>query len=400
MPTVDTDAVVALTRDLVAIPSVNRPEEGLSEQPAAERVAAEMRALGWEPEVWEAAPGRPNVLATLEGDRPGPTLLFEGHTDVVSEGDPDVWSFDPFAGDVVDGMLRGRGAADMKGGVAAMIHAAAAVTAGGGFPGRVKVAALCDEEGLMLGVKDFVARGHAAGVDGAIVCEPEGDEVCTTQKGAIRVRFRARGKMAHGAMPHQGRNPVAALADLATRLAALERGLEADPGPHADLGPAYLTPTVMSAGDLTQLNVIPETAELAVDVRTIPGTPNDRVVELLHAEAAGVGDDTGVEIALEVIEDRPATETPADHPVVTAVSAAHHAVTGRAAPFGGVPGATDGTILWRDAGLPVVVYGPGDKWIAHQVDEQVAVADLERCARVYADAARRFLEGGPADAGS
>ena len=388
---VDREAVVALTRELVAIPSVNRPADGLSEQPAAERVAAEMRRLGWEPHVWEVSPGRPNVLATIEGDRPGPTLLFEGHTDVVSEGDPARWSFDPFAGDLVDGVVRGRGAADMKGGVAAMIHAAAAVTAGGGFPGTVKVAALCDEEGLMLGVKDFVARGHADDVDGAIVCEPEGGEVCATQKGALRVRVTARGTMAHGAMPHEGRNPVTALARLVARLERLEEVLADDPGPDPHLGLTYLTPTVVHGGELAQLNVIPERAELAVDVRTVPALPNGDVVGLIAAEASAVADETGVGLDVEVLEDRPATATSPRDPVVQAVREAHTDVTGAAPVLGGVPGATDGTILWRDAGLPVVVYGPGEKWIAHQVDERVAVDDLVTCAQVYVEAARRFL---------
>ncbi|MBA2528423.1 MAG: M20/M25/M40 family metallo-hydrolase, partial [Euzebyales bacterium] len=202
---VDDRALVAFARDLVRVPSVNRPADGLSEAPAAELVAAQMRRFGWAPVVEEVAPGRPNVIADIDGGRPGPTLLFEGHTDVVTEGNRDQWTVDPFGGEIRDGRLWGRGAADMKGGVAAMLFATAAVTAAGDFPGRIRVAALVDEEGMMLGVKDFVARGHAAGVDAAIVCEPEGGEVCTSAKGAIRLRVDARGRMAHGAMPDHGR---------------------------------------------------------------------------------------------------------------------------------------------------------------------------------------------------
>jgi succinyl-diaminopimelate desuccinylase len=100
-----------------------------------------------------------------------------------------------------------------------------------------------------------------------------------------------------------------------------------------------------------------------------------------------------VSVTASVIDDRPAVEIADDHPVVQAVVAAHEAETGVVPAYGGVPGATDGTILQRDAGVPVVVYGPGDKWIAHQADEYVDVDDLDRYARVYADAARRFLAG-------
>lgn len=390
---VDGDAVVALCRELVRIPSVNRPEAGLNEQPAAELVAERMRSFGWRPLVEEVAPGRPNVIAVLEGDRPGPTLLFEGHTDVVSEGDPDDWSHDPFGAEVVDGRLYGRGAADMKGGVAAMLHAVHAVSSSGAFPGRIVVAALVDEEGMMLGVKDFVRRGHADDIDAAIICEPEAGEVCTTQKGAIRLRLSARGRMAHGAMPEHARNPIAALGLLLEGLGKLERELADDPGPHPHLGRTYLTPTVVSAGEWPQLNVIPAQAGLGVDVRTVPGLTCDVVVARVAATAATVSEATGVRFDVEVLENRPSTQTSEDEAVVRALVAAHEHVTGEPARIGGVPGATDGTILWRDAGLPVVVYGPGGKWIAHQADEYVEVADLRRTAEVYAEVAVRFLSG-------
>ena len=98
-----------------------------------------MRGFGWDVTVTEVAPGRPNVIAEVHGARPGRTLMFEGHLDVVTEADPDLWSFDPYSGEVVDGRLRGRGSADMKSGVAAMVHAAgpsssAGSTAGSSWP--------------------------------------------------------------------------------------------------------------------------------------------------------------------------------------------------------------------------------------------------------------------------
>src|SRR5215510_10877414 len=202
---IDSDGLIEFARALVRIPSVNQPEAGRSEAPAAALVAERMRSFGWAPLIEDAAPGRPNVIAVVDGGLPGPTLMLEGHTDVVTEGDPCDWSHDPFGAEVVSGRLYGRGAADMKGGVAAMVYAAAALAAAGPFPGRLLLAALADEEGLMLGAKDFVRRGHAAGVAAAIVCEPEGGEVGIAQKGAIRARINALGAMAHGAMPDRGR---------------------------------------------------------------------------------------------------------------------------------------------------------------------------------------------------
>jgi succinyl-diaminopimelate desuccinylase len=384
---VDTEGLIAFTRALVRVPSVHRPEAGQTEAAAAALVAERMRDFGWSPLVEEAAPGRPNVIAVVDGGLPGPTLLFEGHTDVVTEGDARDWSHHPFGGDIVAGRLYGRGAADMKGGVAAMLHAAAAVAATGPFPGRLVVAALADEEGMMLGARDFVRRGHAAGVDAAIVCEPEGGEVCIAQKGAIRALVEFRGRMAHGAMPHQGVNPIPPLAKLVGRCRELEAALQAESGEHPLLGMPYLTPTLAEAGSLHQLNVIPGLARIGLDIRTTPAVDHARLVARLRALC-------GEEARLTVLDDRPATETAADHPVVRALAGAHESVHGVAPVLGGVPGATDGTVLWRDARLPIVTYGPGGKWIAHQVDEHVELDDLVAAARVYAEAALRFLSLG------
>ncbi|HXM58572.1 MAG TPA: M20 family metallopeptidase [Candidatus Dormibacteraeota bacterium] len=380
---VDAEGLVAFARALVRVPSVHRPELGQTEAAAAALVAERMRAFGWTPMVEEAAPGRPNVIAVVDGGRPGPTLLFEGHTDVVTEGDPADWSRDPFGGEIAGGRLYGRGAADMKGGVAAMLYAAAALAAAGPFPGRLLLAALADEEGLMLGAKEFVRRGHAAGVAAAIVCEPEGGEVCVAQKGAIRAVVEVRGRMAHGAMPQHGVNPIPPLADVVGRCRELEAAVQREAGAHPLLGLPYVTPTLLDAGSADQLNVIPGRARLGLDVRTTPNVGHPALLARLRA-AAGEG------ATVTVVDDRPATETPAGHPVVRALVEAHEAVHGAPPPLGGVPGATDGTILWRDAGLPIVTYGPGGKWIAHQVDEFVELDDLVACAQVYVEAARRF----------
>ncbi|GAA0940752.1 M20 family metallopeptidase [Pseudonocardia zijingensis] len=387
---VDEEAVVALTRDLVRLRTVN--EDGAREAPAAELVAATMRSFDWDPQVTEVAPGRPNVVAVVEGGGgPGRTLAFEGHTDVVTEGDRDRWSVDPYGGEIRDGRLYGRGSADMKSGVAAMLHGVRALQLAGSFPGRVLVCALVDEEGLMLGAKHFAGTDLAREVDAAIVCEPEEGEICTSAKGAVRIRVDLRGAMAHGAMPQHGRNPLPAAGRLLVALAALQEELQKAHPAHEHLGEVYVTPTVSRAGSLDQINVIPALATVAVDVRTIPGVEHAALVERVRELAGEAGDPDGVVTEVTVVDDRPCVEIAADHPLVTALAAAHEEVLGEPARFGGVPGATDGTILTRDAGIPTVVYGPGGKWIAHQVDEFVEVADIVRCAHVYAEAAARFL---------
>ncbi|OZM81434.1 M20 family metallopeptidase [Pseudonocardia sp. MH-G8] len=387
---VDEEAVVALTRDLVRLRTVN--EDGAREAPAAALVAQTMRSFGWDPQVTEVAPGRPNVVAVVEGGGgPGRTLAFEGHTDVVTEGDPDRWSVEPYGGEIRGGRLYGRGAADMKSGVAAMLHGVRALQVAGPFPGRVLVCALVDEEGMMLGAKHFAGTELARGVHGAIICEPEEGEICTSAKGAVRIRVDLHGAMAHGAMPQHGRNPLPALGRLLVALADLQERLQAAHPAHEHLGAVYVTPTVSDAGSLEQINVIPARATVAVDVRTVPGVDHAALVARVHELATEAGAPDGVTSEVSVVDDRPCVDIPQDHPLVTALAGAHEAVLGEPARYGGVPGATDGTILTRDAGIPTVVYGPGGKWIAHQVDEFVEVADIVGCAHVYAEAAARFL---------
>jgi succinyl-diaminopimelate desuccinylase len=387
---IDAAALVDATQRLVRIPSVHDPARQLCEQPAAELVAELMTSFGWHPELDIVAPGRPNVIAVVEGGGgSGPTLMFEGHTDVVTEGEG--WTVDPFGAELIEGKLWGRGSADMKGGLAAALFATDALTRRGPFPGRIVLAALVDEEGMMAGAKDLVARGRADGIDGVICCEPEGGEICHVAKGALRLRLDLTGKMAHGAMPFQGRNPTRAVAVAIGALAALEAAVQERHGEHPHLGKVWITPTVLRAGEPGQMNVMPAGASIWVDVRTIPSVDHDVLVaEVTHLVAAAARD-VGVETAIEIIDDRPAVATAEDDALVRALWDAHAAVGPDSPRLGGVPGATDGTIITSRTGTPSVVYGPGGKWIAHQADEFVEVDDLIAHAEVYVEAADRFL---------
>ena len=313
---------------------------------------------------------------------------------MVTEGDPGLWSVDPFAAVVTDGRLYGRGSADMKSGLVAALHAARAVADAGPFAGRLMVAGLCDEEGMMAGAKHFVASGRMAAVDGVICCEPEAGEICIVAKGALRLRVDFHGRMAHGAMPFAGANPNRALVEFLAAVAALESDLHARLGDHEHLGRAWLTPTVLRAGEPRQMNVMPADASVWLDVRTIPGIDHPALVAELSGLAERAGRPHGVGAEIELIDDRPVVEVAPDAPLVRAVWDAHAAVLATEPRLGGVPGATDGTVLTSRTGVPSVVYGPGGKWIAHQADEYVELDDIARHAEVYAEAALRFLRPG------
>jgi succinyl-diaminopimelate desuccinylase len=391
---IDESGLIAFTQALVKTRSVVDPVLGTTEAAAAAVVLAQMREFGWEPLVEEVAPGRPNIIAFVTGDGgDGPTIVFEGHTDVVTEGDRTDWTLDPYSGEVRDGKLHGRGSADMKSGLAAAIYAVRALELAGPFPGRVAVCALVDEEGMMLGAKHLAASGQLAGADGAVICEPEGGEICITAKGAIRVRFDLHGVMAHGAMPHMGRNPIAATGALLVAIEQLQSDVQAEIGASEAIDAPWITPTVLVAGTGPQINVIPSASQIFVDVRTTPAIDHAGLLARLAELGTSVSSPYGVTAALSVIDDRPAVEISRRHPMVKALAAAHLAVHGRPAVLGTVPGTTDGTILTRDASVPTVVYGPGGKWIAHQADEFVLVDEIVRAAMVYALTAREFLSG-------
>ena len=390
--------VVDLACRLVRTPSVYHPEDpGANEAAAAALVAGELRRMGLEVHLEDAAPGRPNVIGDWIGQGAGPLLILEGHSDVVTEGDASLWSVPPFGGIVTDGCLFGRGAADMKGGIAAAIAAVRAIhETGVELPGRIRVAVVADEEGMMLGIKSFIRNGWAREARGAIICEPEANTVCLVQKGALRAVARFRGTMAHGAMPKSGVNPIPGSAAFVERLHGLEREYVARHGGHPLLGDPSVTPTVLRAGDLAQLNVIHAEAVVGVDIRTVPGQDHAEIRrDLAGAAGSAAATVPGRAGDVEVVEERPCTETPGDAPIVEAVERACRRVQGRIPRRRGVPGATDGTFLHAWGGVPIVTIGPGDVAIPHQIDEFVRVADLVEAARIFAAAACYCL-GAPA----
>ncbi len=390
--------VVDLTSELVRIPSVFKPDvPDANEREVAATVEAWLRREGFAVEVQEVAPGRPNVIGWLDGGTPGPTLCLEGHTDVVTEGDPAAWRHPPWSGLVDDGRVHGRGSADMKGGLAAAMVAAAAVRrAGVPFAGRLMVAALVDEEDQMLGAKHFVTTPLGRAVSAAVICEPEQNELCLEQKGVLWARVTVHGRMAHGAMPYAAVNPIAAAGQFLARLTALERKIQRGVRRSRFLGVPHVTPTIAAAppaGQVGQNNVIPATAELRLDVRLTPGLEPDGVLGALQELARDTeGRCPGTRVTVEpVAAPRPATRVDRGEAIVKALEWAVRRVAGRRPVFGGVPGSTDGTILRTALGIPIVTFGPGNRLIPHQVDEHVPVAELVEAARCYAAAALRFL---------
>jgi succinyl-diaminopimelate desuccinylase len=394
---VDPDELIELTRDLIRIPSVIRPgDPNATEAAVADHVAHWLRSEGFDVEVQPVAPGRPNVLGIVGDRTAGPTLLLEGHTDVVTEGDPAQWSHPPFGADLVDGRIYGRGAADMKSGLAAaMIAAAVLKRSGARLGGRLVVGALVDEEGDMLGAKHLVRTPIGRELTAAIICEPEQNELCLEQRGVVWARVTARGRMAHGAMPEAGVNPIAVLASLVHEAPRLERRLRVLCARSRYLRPPTVTPTVIVAPvkGVPQSNVIPALAQATLDVRLTPGPDADAVAkEIDEACRRAANTCPGATVEWEPINGfRLATSVDKGEPLVRAMARAVRRATGNAPRYGGVPGSTDGTILRMELGIPIVTCGPGNRLIPHQVDEYVEVGELVDAARIYVATALTYL---------
>jgi succinyl-diaminopimelate desuccinylase len=395
---IDREELVRLARELVRIPSVYRPEEENGDEARVARFVADyLERAGFSVRTEEVTPGRPNVWAVWEGDRPGKTLLFEAHTDVVTEGSAEDWDHPPFGAKRDGGRIYGRGACDTKGNLAAAVLAVRAVRDSGvTYPGSLILCHPVDEEGMMAGIKAFIEGGHADGVDAAVICEPEENQLCIKQKGALRVEVTLRGTMAHGAMPQSGVNPVTRAARFVVAVEELEREEIERHAEDSFLGYPSLTPTILMGPSLgePQINVIPASAYVALDIRTVPAQSHRDLVERLEDIIARLAsEDPDFDATLEVIEERPPTETLKDEPLVRAMARAYDHLTGEEPIYNGVPGATDGTFLHAWAGIPIVTTGAGDREIPHHKDEWVDEGELLTTCKLYAATAMYYAYG-------
>lgn len=396
---INDDELIAWVQQLVRIPSVWKPDTGEGEEFAARWVETRCRELGLETHFEVVAPGRPNVIARHRMGE-GPTLMFEGHTDVVTAGDPGLWTDPPFNAALRNGRIYGRGANDMKAGlVCALAAIKAIVRSGVRLRGALLLGAVCDEEGDMIGIKDFVARGWADQVSAAIICEPEENHLCICQKGVLWARAVIHGVMAHGAMPRTGVNSAYPMSRFLAAVEQLEQRVVAEHGAHPFLGAPSITPTILLSpphgyGE-AQKNVMPGATECILDCRLIPGQEPEalarRLEQLLAAACGALG---ALRYDFTVLEVRHPTATDPGAPVVQALASAYTALTGQEPIYGGVPGSTDGTILHAAKGLPIVTCGPGDIHIPHHIDEWVSIDEIKLAARLYTVAAIRYLGEG------
>src|SRR5215212_11065487 len=430
---------VELLGELISIDTSNPPG---GEEPAQELLAQRLTEAGFDCELLAAEPGRPNLVARLRGEAPGPTLCLLGHADTVP-ADPAEWSFDPWAGDVVDGQVRGRGAQDMKDQVAAEVAAAAALGREGWRPqaGELLLVTTADEEmGATMGAQwlcrehpDKVRSDYVLNEGGGVSFELGGRRyytLCVGEKGVLRFHVRVRGTAGHASIPAMGDNALLKLAPLIERLRtqpqpeptpeglalvsalsgrelagdgqALTEAVESLRAEAPELV-AYgvdpmlrvtLVPTKASASQ--KENVIPSRAEVLVDCRVPPGMGEadvrKRVIDVLG------GEDGSYEI--EFTEHTVGNRSPTDTPLAREIE---EWLAGEDPDAGLVPVVMPGfsdSHWFRKAFGSAVVYGfcPQREMslleaapLVHSADERAAVGDIDLAARFYRDITRTVL---------
>jgi len=374
---------VDLTARLIRCPSVT-PEEG----GALRLLEAELTAAGFACTRVDRN-GIPNLFARWGGKGANRAFGFNGHTDVVPVGDPTDWSRDPFGGEIVDGVLWGRGATDMKSGVAAFVAAAVDFVRETPPDGAIVITVTGDEEGAGVdgtaAILDWMAA-NGERMDVCLVGEPTcpdrlGEMIKIGRRGSMTGRIVAHGVQGHSAYPHRAKNPLTALVRLLDRLA----GHELDAGT-AHFDPSTLAITTVDTGNPAN-NVIPAKARATVNIRFNDAHSSASLSDWLRAEAGRVTDETGVRFDLDISVSGESFLTPPGA-FVDLVAGAVEAETGLSPDLSTTGGTSDARFV-KDH-CPVVEFGLVGKTM-HKVDERVEVAQIEALKAIYARILRDYF---------
>jgi succinyl-diaminopimelate desuccinylase len=400
------DRLLDCARRLIAVPSPNPPGDTNA---VADTAAELIRALvpGAAISLHRTSDTIGNLVAVVRGRAPGRRLVLSGHLDTFPLGDATGWTVDPFAGELHDNRLYGRGAADMKGGIAASIAALAALAENAdAWRGEVVLALAGDEESMgVLGTQWLLENVPAVRGDAAIIGDAGSPLVLRFgEKGFLWVRITARGRAAHGAHVHLGVNALDRLRAALDAVAGL-RALPVSPPPGVAEAIAAAKPIsepLGGAGEAEVLqsvtinlgwieggsspNLVPATAEAALDIRLPAG------LSAATAEAALAAALSGREgVTWDVLRRVEPTVTDPGAEIVQTVRRAAEQVLSRAPAVNMRVGGSDAR-LFRSAGIPTVVYGP-TPFNMGGVDEHVSLDELRVVARVHALAAFEFLTG-------
>lgn len=385
----DRSDLIAFLQDLVRIPSLSTEEETL-----AERLAEEMQRVGF-PRVRRDRIG--NVIGCL-GAGSGPRLIYDGHMDTVGISDPASWSRDPYAAQIENGVLYGRGACDMKGALAAMVYGAKAlVDAGIQLAGELCVVGVVQEEPCEGLAVQVLIEEEGLRPDFVVLGEPSNLQIKRGHRGRLEMKVTVRGRSCHAATPSRGRNAIYDAARLIFGVELLAPQLADDPF----LGQGSIAVTQIESSAASR-NAIPDTCSFYIDRRLTLGETEAKAL----AEIQGIITREGVDARVNVTEYRATSYTgyecrakefyppwalDQDHPLVQAVDKAIREALGYRPKIGQWAFATDGVYTMGKANIPTVGFGPGEERFAHTVDDQIRLDDVVAAARVYARLAVELL---------
>jgi succinyl-diaminopimelate desuccinylase len=376
--------VIKFCQELVRIKSVNPPGNELS---IAEYVASTLKKFGLDVELVRHSATRASVLARLKslGEKPG--LLYNGHLDTVPVG-AEKWVHDPFAAEIAEGKIWGRGTVDMKGGLAALIVTAKTLAeVRMSLRGDFILAATAGEETDSQGAMAIATRSDLESLQAVIIGEPSNNGLYIAEKGALWLELSTHGKTAHGATPELGQNAVMMMLKLVGELEKLKIPYEE----HPLLGGSTRSVNTIAGGMKT--NVVPDNCVVTVDMRTVPGQDHlailRRVEDLITDLSDRIPD---FKASVKVTNDRAPVETFPEEPVVQNMAQVVAEVIGERPIPRGASYYTDGAVLVPALKAPMIICGPGDPRLAHQPNEHVEVSNLVRAAKIFTLAGLRLLQ--------
>jgi acetylornithine deacetylase/succinyl-diaminopimelate desuccinylase-like protein len=391
------DEIFEFTCDLIRTHSVNPPGNELA---VSKVITDRLAALGiGDYSIAASEPTRPNVLVHVTGTSPGPTLMFSGHIDTKPAGNMDEWKTDPWTPTVQGDQLIGLGSGDMKGAIAAMIYAAAALHDLGEFPGKLSLALTADEEnGSTYGAKWLAAEGHIQ-ADVCVIGEPAGvheewESIHLVSRGAALFKVIVLGTQMHSSISDQlpAVNATLKMAALALKMQREMRDyLTFDEHQYCRFGPTVNVGVMAQAG--VTYGVFPGRAEFASDIRTVPGMTEAQVkADVQRFLDAAMADDPELDATLEWYLMVEATEIDGGDRIVRCLADASQQVLGRTPRLDAFPGATDAGFIQRAAGVPCIAsFGPGFLPRAHSPNEAMHKDGAAQAAMIYALSALDYL---------
>ena len=360
--------VLKLTKSLIAMDTINPPG---NEYLAAKFVGELLEENGFDVEYVPFETNRIHIIAGRGYSKNSAPIVFTGHFDTVPLG-AGKWSVDPFAGEVKNGKLYGRGSSDMKGGVAAMVVAAINAFSLGKVEGGVRLVLTAGEELGCQGAKDLIKTYTGLGeASGIVVGEPTGNIPAIGHKGGLYLNLSCTGVTAHSSMPHLGENAIYKVAKAISKIEEFDFGVEEDPllgSPTVNVGKVF-------GGQ--NINSVPDFAEFTIDARTTTKVDHDKLLAKLQNELGG-------EVSIETLTDLIAVSTEEKDPFVQRVYNACGISENTAGYPKALPYLTDGSVLQGAyGGIPTVILGPGQPEMAHQMDEFCYVDKLEKSVEIY-----------------